>query len=77
EQGASIIQGASLAVRKAPVHPPRVFAARPGNVSGSAILVAASAGNRSAFEWEYSNEEPLTTLQLDDEAEPLVLRIVA
>jgi hypothetical protein len=56
ENGASIIASAGLAVRKTPVRVPRVFAAKPGIVSGSAKLVAASAGNRSGYEWQYSTD---------------------
>ena len=54
ENGASIIASAGLAVKKAPAHKPRVFTAKPGAVSGSAQLVAASAGRRASYEWEYS-----------------------
>jgi hypothetical protein len=46
ENGASIIQGAGMAVKKIPVHTPRVFEATPGAVSGSVKLVAASAARR-------------------------------
>jgi hypothetical protein len=56
ENGASIIQGAGMGLRKTPVHTPRVFDARPGAVSGSAKLVAASAGARSSYEWQYSTD---------------------
>ncbi len=56
ENGASIITSAGLAVRKATTHTPRVFAAKPGMVSGSVKLVAASAGHRSGYEWSYSTD---------------------
>jgi hypothetical protein len=32
----------------------RAFAARPGAVSGSAKVVAVSAGHRASYEWQYS-----------------------
>jgi hypothetical protein len=54
ENGASIIQGAGMAVKKIPVHTPRVFEATPGAVSGSVKLVAAAAARRAGYEWEYS-----------------------
>ena len=54
ENGASIIQSAGLAVRKTSTHAARSFDARPGAVSGSAKLVAVSAGPRSSYEWQYS-----------------------
>ena len=54
ENGASIIESAGVAVKKAPVRAPRVFAATPGPVSGSVKLVARSAGTRSGYEWDYS-----------------------
>jgi hypothetical protein len=56
ENGASIIQGAGMEVRKTPARVPRVFDAKPGAVSGSAKLVAASAGARSSYEWQYSTD---------------------
>jgi hypothetical protein len=54
ENGGAIIQSASLAVKKTAVRKPRVFEAAAGTASGSAKLVAASAGPRSSYEWEYS-----------------------
>jgi len=56
ENGASIISSAGLSVRKVPTRAPRVFTAKPGSTSGTATLVAASAGRRSAYEWEYSTD---------------------
>jgi hypothetical protein len=56
ENGASIIQSAGLAVKKVPTHTPRVFAAKPGTVSGAVKLVAPAAAHRSSYEWEYSND---------------------
>jgi hypothetical protein len=35
---------------------PRVFAARPGTLSGQVKLVAPSAGRRSSYEWESSTD---------------------
>jgi hypothetical protein len=54
ENGGAIIQSATLAVKKTPVFKPRVFTAVEGVVSGTAKLVAASAGPRTAYEWESS-----------------------
>jgi hypothetical protein len=62
ENGASIISSAGVAVRKTVVHPPRVFAAKPGPVTGTARLVAASAGHRASYEWEYSTDGGKTWL---------------
>ena len=50
----SIIQSAGIAVRKTPVRAPRVFAAKPGAVSGTVTLVTDSAARRASYEWEYS-----------------------
>jgi hypothetical protein len=54
ENGASIIMSAGLDVRKAVVRSPRVFGAKPGPVTGTAKVFAASAGQRASYEWEYS-----------------------
>jgi hypothetical protein len=54
DSGGSIILSAGVAVRKTPTRAPRVFHAASGVVSGSAKLVAVSAGNRSSYEWQYS-----------------------
>jgi hypothetical protein len=54
DSGGSIILSAGVTVRKTPTRAPRVFHAASGAVSGSAKLVAASAGTRSSYEWQYS-----------------------
>jgi hypothetical protein len=52
----TIIESAGIGVRKPTVRKPRVFAATQGTVSGSAKLVAPSAGARSSYEWEVSSD---------------------
>jgi hypothetical protein len=64
ESGASIIESAGVAVRKATIHAPRVFTAKPGAVSGSAKLIAKSAGPRSSYEWESSADGGKTWVNL-------------
>ena len=64
ENGASIIASAGVAVKKTVVRSPRVFAATPGAVSGTAKLVAASAGHRASYEWEYSTDGGKTWVTL-------------
>jgi hypothetical protein len=54
DNSASIIQGAGIAVKKTPVRAPRVFGAKPGDVSGSVKLETDSAARRASYEWEYS-----------------------
>ncbi len=54
--GPALIESAGVAVRKAPTRHARVFAAKPGRVSGVATVVAASAGHRASYEWEYSTD---------------------
>ena len=54
ENGAALIQSAGMSVRKAVVHGPRTFSAKPGAVSGAVKLVAAAAARRASYEWEYS-----------------------
>jgi hypothetical protein len=54
EQGASIAASAGMAVRKARTRKQRVFAAKPGAVSGAVDLVAPQAARRASYEWEYS-----------------------
>jgi hypothetical protein len=54
ETGTSIIESAAIAVKKTAARKPRVFGAEPGVVSGSAKLVAPSAGGRAFYEWQYS-----------------------
>jgi len=56
ESAASIIESAGFAVRKPPTRGARAFEARQGAVSGSAKLVAVSAGKRSSYEWQYSTD---------------------
>ncbi len=54
EQAAEIIESAGLKSRRSvtPTKPP--FAVKPGPVSGSARLAVQAAGNRAAYDWEYS-----------------------
>jgi hypothetical protein len=47
-------ESAAIAAQKTAVRKPRVFTAEQGEVSGSAKLLAASAGARTSYEWEYS-----------------------
>jgi hypothetical protein len=54
ETAAAVIKGAGLTVRKTPVRKPRVFAIKPGAVSGSVKVSTVSAGARAAYDWEYS-----------------------
>jgi hypothetical protein len=54
DAGASIIESAGVALRKTAVRRARVFVARVGANSGTANVVAPSAGHRASYEWEYS-----------------------
>jgi hypothetical protein len=54
--GPAIIESAGIAVRKTTTHKARVFAAKPGPLSGVVRIVAASAGPRSSYEWSYSTD---------------------
>jgi hypothetical protein len=56
ENGAAIIESAGLTVRKIAVHGKRSFAARPGALTGTAIVTAATAGPRASYEWQYSTD---------------------
>ena len=64
ENSAAIIQSGGMAVKKAPVHKPRVFGAAQGAVSGTVKLVTASAGNRASYDWESSNDGGKTWVPL-------------
>ena len=78
-----IIQGAGACLKKEPQHAPRVFVAKPGRVPGVAVLVAKSAGPRSAYIWEYSTDDGNTwralpvTLQATTSVAGLVARTTA
>jgi hypothetical protein len=56
QQGAAVIEGSAMAVRKTPVRPKRVFGAAAGALSGSVKLVTDSAGHRVSYEWQYSTD---------------------
>jgi hypothetical protein len=62
ETAASMIQSAGLAVKKPAVRPARVFAAKPGAVSGSVNLVTRVAAHRASYEWQYSTDAGKTWL---------------
>jgi hypothetical protein len=52
----ALIQSARLSVRNPATRKKQVFAARPGEVSGSVRVVAESAGRRASYEWQYSTD---------------------
>lgn len=54
ETGATTIESAGMAVKHSPTRTARVFHAKSGVTSGTAILYAPSAGNRVSYDWEYS-----------------------
>jgi hypothetical protein len=64
ENATSIIGSAGMAVKKTPVRKPRVFAIKPGVVSGSVELVTAATGKRGAYEWESSTDGGKTWVTL-------------
>jgi hypothetical protein len=53
---ASIIESAGVAVRKKATRHARTFIAKPGRVSGEAMVTAAVAARRASYEWEYSTD---------------------
>jgi hypothetical protein len=61
---ASIITSAGFAVRKTPTRTARVFHAKPGPVSGTAAIVAPSAGRRASYERQYSTDGGKTWVTL-------------
>jgi hypothetical protein len=64
ENGASIIASAGVAVRKPRGQVARVFAIRPGRVSGSVVIVAPTAARRASYEWEFSTDGGKTWVEL-------------
>ncbi|HEY3820252.1 MAG TPA: fibronectin type III domain-containing protein [Polyangiaceae bacterium] len=64
DNAASIIQSAGIAVKKTPVRPARVFAAKVGDVSGSVKLETNSAARRASYEWQYSTDGGKTWLSM-------------
>ncbi len=62
ETAATVIRSAGIAVKKVPVVRPRTFVADQGAVSGSAKLVAPSAGRHASYEWQYSTDGGKTWL---------------
>jgi hypothetical protein len=56
ESAATIIESAGMSVKAPRALPARVFAAKPGDVSGAVKLVAPVAGHRAGYEWAYSTD---------------------
>ena len=65
EQPLSIIESAGMSVKRKGGPPPPVFGAKPGQNSGSVILVAPKAGNRAAYEWQMSTDGGKTWVTLE------------
>jgi len=64
ENSAAIIQSAGFAVKKTPLHKPRVFSVVQGAVSGTAKVIVPSAGHRASYDWEYSIDGGKTWVSL-------------
>ena len=56
ETAATVIRSAGIAVKRTGARSPRVFDAQQGAASGSARLVAATAGRRASYEWQFSTD---------------------
>ena len=56
ETAGSIIESAGMSVKKKPTVPARVFAAKPGLVSGGVKLYAPRAAQRAGYEWGISTD---------------------
>ena len=56
ENSGAIIKSSGLPLKKVAVHKPRVFTIKPGAVSGSVEMVAASAARRASYLWGYSTD---------------------
>ena len=56
DRAASIIEGAGMAVKNKGVAARREFVAKQGPTSGLVLLIAPQAGNRAAYEWQYSTD---------------------
>jgi hypothetical protein len=54
ENGATIIQSAGIGVRKTIVRATRVFAVKPGPLTGTATATTVIAARRASYEWQYS-----------------------
>lgn len=57
----SVIQSAGMSVRKVTLHDKAPVAVRQGTPSGTAHLVAKSAGRRASYEWQYSTDQKTWT----------------
>jgi hypothetical protein len=64
ENSAAIIKSSGLPLKKVPVHKPRVFTIKPGAVSGSVEMVAASAARRASYLWGYSTDGGKTWIEV-------------
>ena len=64
ETSAAIIKSSGLPVKKVAVHKPRVFTIKPGAVSGSVEMVAASAARRASYLWGYSTDGGKTWIEV-------------
>ena len=56
ETSASTIESAGIGVKRTPVHPKRVFTAKPGAVSGAVTLMTQAAARRASYVWQFSSD---------------------
>ena len=57
----SIIESGGLSIRKTASHPKSAIAIKPGEVTGSAKIVAKAAAQRASYEWQYSTDQKTWT----------------
>jgi hypothetical protein len=57
----SIIESAGFSIRKTASHPKSAVTIKPGQVSGSAKIVAKAASRRASYEWQYSTDQKTWT----------------
>jgi hypothetical protein len=60
----AIIESAGLTVRRKATRKPRIFTAKPGPNTGVAEVIAASAGHRASYDWQYSADGGKTWVML-------------
>jgi len=56
DHAASIIESASMSVKRPAVQTKPPFAVKPGRVSGSVVLAVRSAGDRASYWWQWSTD---------------------
>ena len=76
-EGAAIIESAGMSVKRPGLHDKQPLVVKAGPVTGSVVVVAKAAGDRSTYEWQYAKAgEPWIDLEPTRQSKKVIAGLV-